>query len=230
MTSPTPRASAPPSAGSVDAIKDAILSGLYEGHYQLGQRLIEAELTARYGVSRSSVREALQRLAADGMVEITRHRGAFIRSLSRTDVVQILTVTELFMGLAARLAASAAAADTGAGDAVAAAFGRLKAAGGQQDHLAFMQARTDYYAELIRVGGNRELARYFPGMHHHLLRIQFRGYESADDHRIVDFQQITEAVQSGDGQMAELVARAHIRRVLHSIERLPLTAFETPLK
>ena len=48
-----------------------------------GQRLIEADLTRDYRVSRGPVREALKRLAAEGVLTLTRHRGAYVRAMSR---------------------------------------------------------------------------------------------------------------------------------------------------
>jgi DNA-binding GntR family transcriptional regulator len=53
-----------------EIILRAIIRSLYEGRYDLSQRLIEAELTAAHGVSRGPVREALNRLAAMGIVEL----------------------------------------------------------------------------------------------------------------------------------------------------------------
>jgi DNA-binding GntR family transcriptional regulator len=88
----------------------------------------------------------------------------------------------------------------------------------------FIVARTDYYRAMIAVGGNAELARLFPSLY--VLRIQFRAYWSpADEQWLEDYRQIVEAILLGDGLMAEQVGRAHIRRIMHRIERLPDAAF-----
>src|SRR6266545_7992045 len=91
---------------SPDIVFREILRGLYEGRFVPGQRLIEADLTREFKVSRGSVREALTRLAAEGVVSSTRHRGAYIRSLTRDEVREILRVLEIMVGLAASLAAA----------------------------------------------------------------------------------------------------------------------------
>ena len=70
-----------------------------------GQRLIEADLTRDYQVSRGPVREALKRLAAEGVLTLTRHRGAYVRALSRAEVRDSLMVLEVLVGLMAKLAA-----------------------------------------------------------------------------------------------------------------------------
>ncbi len=91
--------------GSPNFIVREILRGLYRGRFVPGQKLIEADLTRDFGVSRGSVREALNRLAAEGVVTLTLHRGAYIRSLTRAEVVELLSVMEVIVGLAARTAA-----------------------------------------------------------------------------------------------------------------------------
>ena len=96
---------APRGLSSPDTIVNEILRGLYSGRYVPGQRLIEADLTREYKVSRGSIREALKRLAAEGVVSLNLHRGAYIRLLSRSEVRELLAVIEVLTGLAARLAA-----------------------------------------------------------------------------------------------------------------------------
>ena len=60
----------------------------------VGQRLVEADLTARLGVGRSTVREALKILASHGVVEIIPHRGAVVRGLTAEDARNLLAVLE----------------------------------------------------------------------------------------------------------------------------------------
>ena len=64
----------------------------------------------RYALGRSTVREALGRLAASGIVELVPHKGAQIRFLTRRAAEDVLRVTEPLLGLAARQAAEAVAA------------------------------------------------------------------------------------------------------------------------
>ena len=61
---------------SPDQVVAALIRGLQAGRYVPGQRLIEADLTKELKVSRGPVREALKRLAAEGLVSLIPHRGA----------------------------------------------------------------------------------------------------------------------------------------------------------
>ena len=85
---------------------EAITDGVKDGRYAPGQRLVEADLTAELGVSRGPLREALGRLAAEGVLELEPYRGAVVRRLTREDVEDLFSVREVLEGEAARLAAS----------------------------------------------------------------------------------------------------------------------------
>ena len=90
---------------SPDRVVDAITRNLRAGVFVPGQRLIEADLTKELRVSRGPVREALKRLAAEGVLTVTRNRGAYVRALSRVEVRDSLVVLEALVGVMADLAA-----------------------------------------------------------------------------------------------------------------------------
>jgi DNA-binding GntR family transcriptional regulator len=75
----------------VDAIRDAI----YRGEICPGEPLREMELTNTLKVSRSTIREALQELQENGLVEIIPHRGAFVRELTRQMADELYTLRAL---------------------------------------------------------------------------------------------------------------------------------------
>src|SRR5579863_1311318 len=77
-----------------------------------GERLVESDLTHRFGVSRGPIREALRRLAAEGFIEHAPNRGAVVRRLSLQDVRELFQIRAELEGLAARIAAAAAADPT----------------------------------------------------------------------------------------------------------------------
>src|SRR5690606_34844026 len=87
--------------------KDAytlILEANDQGIYRPGDRLVEAELAERFGVSRTPVREALQRLETQSM--LTRDgRSMIVASLDHNQLAELYVVRAELEGLAARLAA-----------------------------------------------------------------------------------------------------------------------------
>lgn len=81
-------------------IREAIL----KGYFKPGQRLDQTELAERLGVSRSPVRDALRRLAAEGLVTMHPHRGAMVAELSPEELEEIYLIRRVLEGLAARQA------------------------------------------------------------------------------------------------------------------------------
>jgi len=215
-----------PAKSSPDVVVDAILSGIRSGRLVPGQRLVEADLTHSLSISRGPVREALKRLAAEGIVTLNQNRGAYVRSLSQKEVADLLRVIEVVTGLVARLATRSIA--TGP---LRAAFitvsDELMAFESLGDSLAFMEKRREFYAVLIAASDNIELKRIMPLMQIHLLRLQFQTRLTAQDRRkqFIEYRAIAGTVLSGDAGRAERMTRIHIRRTRLSISRLPDDAF-----
>lgn len=79
-----------------DALRDEILGGTFAPAQPLG----EEELSARYGVSRTPVREAIRQLGFDGLVTIVPRRGVFVREISMRDILEIFQIREAIEGYA----------------------------------------------------------------------------------------------------------------------------------
>ena len=77
-----------------DRVAEAILQDIRSGRLVPGQHLLEPELTARLGISRGSLREALKHLSAAGIVNLSRFRGAYIATLDRKAVLDLLDTLE----------------------------------------------------------------------------------------------------------------------------------------
>lgn len=202
-----------------------VLRSLYEGRIVPGQRLVEPDLMQQFKVGRGTVREALNRLASAGIVEIVRYRGALVRRLSRQDVSDVLDLVELMLGLAARRGAEKASAGVDA-SALVAAHDHLQRCGQVDDFSAFLKAREDYYRALVRLAGNKELARTFPDAQVHIMRLQLRNFgRAAEGMELLDYARLTLAILSGDAAAAETAGREHVRGVSNRVAALPDEAF-----
>src|SRR5678815_3236938 len=82
----------------------ALRSMILSGELEPGTRLVEVELAERFQTSRGPVRSALKELDRRGLVVISPGRGAFVRSFSRRDVEESLSLWELIWGFAVRRA------------------------------------------------------------------------------------------------------------------------------
>ena len=207
-----------------------IIKGLYEARYVPGQRLVEADLTAQYRVSRGPVREALNWLAAHGIVSLTLQRGAHVRRLSREEAIDILVVVESLIGLAARLAALHAQSSTAA-DKLREALVRLDGFDPSSGSSEYAHARDSFYGALMQIAGNAELRRMMPGNLIHLVRVQYRNaLRAADPTRHADYRAIAKAVLAGQAEAAESAARAHIGNMTAVLAHYPGEAWGRPFR
>lgn len=197
---------------SVERVKQAIIENFRTGVYVPGQRLSEPELKEKFSVGRGSVREALKHLAGEGLVTINPYQGAFVRTLSKTEMLDTLRVLELLYGLAARQAAQrlsesphAAALKKGHSD--------LLAAEESGDFYAKVRAREAFFDLVGKVSGNKELERVQPRLTLLVARIQVP-HAMDENVRRQDYRLIGNAILDGDFELAEFAARRHIRHAI----------------
>lgn len=93
------------SGETVERIAERLRQQILDGDFVPGQRLISRDLVQGLEVSRGSLREAFQRLAADGLVDLVPNRGAVVRRIGLIEVTHIYQVREALEGYAARQAA-----------------------------------------------------------------------------------------------------------------------------
>lgn len=93
------------SATLTHQVTEILRREIVHGEREAGARLSEVAIAAAYDVSRGPVREAIQRLARDGLVVVEPHRGAFVQRLGRQDVEELFEVRIALECEAAALAA-----------------------------------------------------------------------------------------------------------------------------
>ena len=181
-----------------------------------GQELDEAGLVARLGLSRTPVREALIRLAADELVVLLPNRGAKVAPLDLADTPRYVEALDLAQRAVHRFAALRRS------DAelarIEAARDDFEAAVPGGDAMAMTERNRDFHATVAEAAQNRHLAGHYvrlldQGMR--LLRIPF-AYDPAGDGakahiaRIVeDHRRITAAVAARDADRADALGHAH---------------------
>jgi DNA-binding GntR family transcriptional regulator len=84
-------------------VLEALRASIVNGRLKPGARLIERELIAMMGVSRTVIREALRQLEAEGLVDVVPNRGAIVRELTVAEARDLYAIRALLEGLAARM-------------------------------------------------------------------------------------------------------------------------------
>lgn len=132
-----------------DLLRDTIVSG----EMRPGQPLIETELAAQLGVSRAPLREAMQVLVQDGLVEMIPYRGAIVRTLTTTDIEELYSFRSVLEQFAIRRMMSNGNASTDA-ETLRALYQSMLAAADANDLRAVNQIDREFHDTLI------ELARH----------------------------------------------------------------------
>ncbi|ART49482.1 GntR family transcriptional regulator [Acidovorax carolinensis] len=200
-----------------DAVFYGVVNGLEAQRFAPGQRLVEVDLAQQFGVGRNSVREALQRLAADGIVNTFRHRGVAIKSLSARQTLDVLDVAERMTGLLARSAARGIQAGK-ASQPIGVALDQLRAAEDEGDSEAFGRARRNFYRALLEASGSLELKRLFPSIQMPIVYAQHR-FAALQKLRLRDYAAMGRSVMDADEEAADAAGMNHVRNVRAEILR-----------
>lgn len=192
-----------------DAVRELIL----RGELAAGSRLGETELAERLGVSRTPVREALARLAAEGLVEIVPNRGARVSSWT---VAELQEVFDLRAALEPRLTALAVPrvrpGDVDVLDDLAHAMLRAGLPGPHQDLDAVVPLNRRFHAHLVALAAHPAMAGALAGaVHAPIVLRNFHAYDDAALRRsLAHHVEIVAAVRAGDPDWARAVMTAHI--------------------
>lgn len=181
-----------------------------------GQRLIETELAARFAVGRNAIREAMQRLALRGVVDLKPNRSASIRKLNARETADVLEVAEAMLGVVARVAARNFAPAIH-GDALDAAIAGLLASRKAHAPGVFSRARRNFYRALLAIGQNDEIGRLFPAISMHIIYSQLNSID-LQDLRVADYVEIGKAVRARDAARAEIAGRSHVGHIREAAE------------
>jgi len=199
--------------------KDAyqlILNAIDTGTYKPGDRLVESELAERFGVSRTPIREALQRLETQSLLA-RDGRSLIVASLDHNEMAELYVVRCELEGLAARLAARHATEEE-----VRVLKQMVKEdAALVADPAALSRANRRFHHQVHLASHNRFLVQQLDLVYRSMalmattsLAAEGRGKTALDEH-----MKIVDAIAAGDGDTADAALKAHISH-----------AFETRLR
>ena len=191
-------------------IRDSLEQRIVEGELGNGKRLDETELSNFYGVSRTPVREALQRLAESGLAEHLPRRGTFVRSPSLSQLVEMFEVMAELECMAIRLAARRATSNDI--DALEKDNETCRAEVAANDTKKYYEINASLHGRIYQMSGNSFLANEARRLHDRLrpfrrlqLRVRGRMEESMAEHDI-----ILAALRDGDADHAMETMKKHI--------------------
>lgn len=175
-------------------------------------RLMEIDLSEKMNVSRTPIREAIKKLADDGLVKIVPRRGAYVSNISIKDMLDVFEVREDMEGFAAKLAAQRISEDE---------KGKLRSIAAEYDAALVSPKNKDSIIELdekfhnfiVSCSGNETLSELVKYVQELSLRFRYLYYNdfSLYESTAEQHHRLTEAICEGREEEARKEADAHIK-------------------
>ena len=184
---------------------------IISGRLPPGTELQEVALAESLGVSRGPIREALGRLATEGLVTVRPRRGAIVRALSAEEFLEAYQVREALEVMAVRLAVPRLSGDDlGDLQRLVERMGALSEAG---DVRGFFEANAAFHQLFFDVAGNRMLTGLYRQLRGQIDRHRLRSLELRGNIRrsVTEHRAIVRAVRAGDTERAVHLVSEHIR-------------------
>lgn len=200
----------PSNRSRVQRVRDQLEEDIVNGRMQPGDQVQIEQLMARFEVSRTPVREALQQLEISGLVEVLPKRGTFVAKVGIPELIHMFEVMAELEAMCARLAARRASPAV-LGD-IRAALVACEREAGADDANAYYYANEVFHGLIYQACANPFLVQQTQALKNRLkpyrrlqLRMRNRVRQSLDEHR-----QIVKALESSDAEAAGAAAREHV--------------------
>jgi DNA-binding GntR family transcriptional regulator len=184
--------------------------GILANGYPPGTSLREETLAARFSVSRVPVREALRRLAAEGLVTLTPRQGATVSSLSPKQFLDAYRVREALEALAIRLAIPNLTSDDL--DDLESLNGQMRQHASNGDTSGFFAANSAFHDTLVIRADNADLKSTYDALMDRMRRYRWPSLDlrGGMERSIGEHDAILKAIRAGDAEEAVRLLAAHI--------------------
>ncbi|WP_216362174.1 GntR family transcriptional regulator [Pseudonocardia sp. N23] len=189
-----------------DRLRRAVMRGTFPPGAQLG----EVELAARLGVSRGPLREAMQRLVAEGLVRSERHRGLFVRDLTAADVRDVYTARNAVERAAGLLILGGDRTEAVA--VLTTALAEMEGAAAAGDAVALADADHRFHHELVAASGSPRLRRMADTLlvETRMCLTALQDNPPPPAELVADHRALRDAVRDGDADRLVATLQAHM--------------------
>jgi DNA-binding GntR family transcriptional regulator len=209
----------------VEEVARSLRELILQGEFQPGERLIEEQLSERFGVSRPPLREAMRVLSQDGLIVARPRRGYTVVTLTRKDVEEIYSLRFSLERLAVELALPVA--DPEALKPLEAAVARMRDPRVQKDRVAMVEANADFHRALVALPDHARLKEAYHRLNLQLtlcmaVNLEFRqgvSHDPGDPAR--RHQKLLDLVRAGDvKEVVEELGQHGDRSFLSQVEQV----------
>ncbi len=225
MTSkPAPRAKAPPKPAAPitrgDGLAERLADEITASVFGPGVRLDEVTLAARYGTSRTPVREALRQLEATGLVERRPYRGAVVSAPSPQRLAEMFVAAGEIEANCARLAATAMTATERNG--LRKLHDKMGDLARSKNRDAYAEANVNFHEKLYVGAHNATMGGFGRDLRRRLMPFRRAQFQSGDRlaQSFKEHEDIVRAIERGQGDEASTLMRHHMRLVEAAVDNL----------
>ena len=203
-----------------DVVYQHMREQILDGRLAPGTKVTLAGLAADFRTSQMPVREAVRRLAHDGLIAITPHTGMSVAALSTKETLEIFAIRPVLEGLAASIAATRGGASLA--NRLEAINDEISAAIVRSDFGHIADANWRFHQEILVAADNDYLARLLTELwtRSFRFRIGFKLIPGRAQSAVGEHAAIFEAIRRSDASAAEQAARVHIERAGADLQRL----------
>ena len=197
---------------TTEAVTDALREAILDGVLPPNEWLREDEIAQSFKVSRTPVREALRRVADEGLAVKTANHGTVVAPLSLEDVLALYVVRENLEGLAARLGATRC--PPGLVDTLDGIGRKMHEAAKTDDVSRLSRLNLDWHRALREATSNTYLDRFLGQVEHAVRRMVVSTYSHHGrvDEVLAEHDAVVRAIEARDGDAAEKAAKQHMHR------------------
>lgn len=175
-----------------------------------GTFINEQVVATEVGISRTPVREALLMLAAEDLVQLVPHRGAFVAPLPGREIAELMQARGVIECWAA---ATSLAADAAPVEAMTSVLEQQRAIVAQGDAKAFIELDSQFHALLVAAGGNSVLGRLYENLRSKHVLLGVVALQRSATRRqdvLAEHQAIVDGLAGGDPAVAEKAILSHL--------------------
>jgi DNA-binding GntR family transcriptional regulator len=211
---------------SKQTVSAALRAAILAGEYAPNQRLVEIDLCDRFGTSRFILRSALQDLAAQGLVEFQRNRGARVREVSLAEAIEITEVRILLEGmLAARAAERVTKSDT---VTLRTLIREMRTAVAKSELLTYSELNARLHVAVRDIAAHETASRLLRQLRDQTVRHQFSlalvpGRPAAS---LPQHEAIVAAITAREPEEAERAMHSHLQSVIEAFRALSVAAIQ----
>jgi DNA-binding GntR family transcriptional regulator len=192
-------------------VENRLRTAIGSGVFKPGQRLIERELCEQTGVGRTSIREALRQLEAEGLVTTIPHRGPIVSTITADEAAQLYELRALLEGYAGRECAKTR--DPAIIARLRAQFVKMESVANNEHRSDLLAAKTEFYAALLEGCGNVFVQRFLNMLLNRVtvLRMTSMTQKNRIGKSLTEIERILNAIEAGDEVAAEAACVQHIQ-------------------